>query len=82
MPLDGFDSEHTPGDGWDDVLKVLCRSNFGRFARADAIGRFVIRLQAFAHDDVSTLVRDKPAMLRDIQYTLSLIHISEPTRPY
>ncbi|PNS16778.1 Dedicator of cytokinesis protein 1 [Sphaceloma murrayae] len=59
-------------DGWNDILRLMVRSPAGKFARAGAIGNLVVDLMAFAHDDVNTLMQDKPALLRDIHLTPAL----------
>jgi len=71
-PFDDGPQEQTKGDGWDDVLRLLCHSPTGRFTKAEAIGRLTLKLQSFAHDNVSTLIREKPALLRQIQCTPAL----------
>ena len=71
-PFDDGPVEQTKGDGWDDVLRLLCHSPNGRFAKAESIGRLTLTLQSFAHDNVSTLIREKPALLRQIQCTPAL----------
>ncbi|KAF2221039.1 hypothetical protein BDZ85DRAFT_266181 [Elsinoe ampelina] len=72
-PLDLGGGEPVSGkDGWNDILRLMVRSPSGKFARGSSIGNLVIDLMAFAHDDVNTLMQDKPALLRDIHLTPAL----------
>ncbi|TKX20445.1 guanyl-nucleotide exchange factor-like protein 2 [Elsinoe australis] len=72
-PMDPGSGEPVSGkDGWNDILRLMVRSPSGKFARGSSIGNLVVDLMAFAHDDVRTLMQDKPALLRDIHTTQAL----------
>lgn len=59
-------------EGFDDVLKTLCPSPSGHFVKAASVGQFSVRLQAFAHDDADVLIKEKPALLREIHCSRAL----------
>ncbi|KAJ9619293.1 Deoxycytidine kinase 1 [Taxawa tesnikishii (nom. ined.)] len=69
------DDVHGPNresEGWHEVLKSLCRSPVDRFTRTSGVGNFVIDIQAFAHSDADSLIKEMPALLRDIHCTRAL----------
>lgn len=70
------------GDGWHDVLNFICRNAVGHFAKALSLNSFDIDIHTFAHIDVDTLVKETPALLRDVYRTptLALLGGSELTR--
>lgn len=59
-------------DGWNDIIKSLARSPSGDFCKASSVGTFSLDIAAFAHDSVDLLIKERPALLRDIHRTPSL----------
>ncbi|KAI4717720.1 hypothetical protein E4T48_06089 [Aureobasidium sp. EXF-10727] len=59
-------------DGWEDVIKNLVRSPMGSFTRASSVGKFQLDLHAFAHPSSDVLIKDHPALLRDVYCTQAL----------
>lgn len=81
-PLDEVNEQPVPGeDGWEDLLRALVRSPTGQFTRLESIGKFKIHLQAFAHPNSQSLIRDHPALLRDTHCTQALGFVSSPSQP-
>lgn len=75
-PAEAFDEvieEPAAGvDGWEDVIKNLVRSPMGNFTKAGSIGKFQLDLHAFAHANAESLIKDNPALLRDVYCTQAL----------
>ncbi|KAI5202057.1 hypothetical protein E4T39_04850 [Aureobasidium subglaciale] len=59
-------------NGWEEVIKNLVRSPMGSFTQALSIGKFQIDLHAFAHPSAVALIKDHPALLRDVYCTQAL----------
>ncbi|KAG9534281.1 hypothetical protein KCU79_g22249, partial [Aureobasidium melanogenum] len=59
-------------DGWEDVIKNLVRSPMGSFTKAPSVGKFQLDLRAFAHPNADVLIKDHPALLRDVYCTQAL----------
>lgn len=71
-----------PGvDGWEDVLKSLMRSPTGHFAKENSLAPFTLALRAFAHVDAQLLVKENPALLRDVHCTQSIGFSSSSQQP-
>lgn len=82
QPLEDAVSEHRPGEeGWEDILKLLARSPTNQFAKASSIGNFQLDLHAFAHTRSEVLIKENPALLRDVYCTQSLGLSSAPNHP-
>ncbi|GAM84427.1 hypothetical protein ANO11243_024230 [Dothideomycetidae sp. 11243] len=72
-PSDQVSGSPTLGEaGWEDVIKSMSRSASGSFKRSSTVGSLVLDLTAFAHDKVTSLVRAKPALLKNVQCTPAL----------
>ncbi|KAG2166445.1 hypothetical protein VTO58DRAFT_111214 [Aureobasidium pullulans] len=75
-PAEAFEEvieEPTTGvDGWEEVIKNLVRSPMGSFTKASSVGNFQLDLHAFAHANADTLIKDHPALLRDVYCTQAL----------
>ncbi|KAI5195232.1 hypothetical protein AUEXF2481DRAFT_71579 [Aureobasidium subglaciale EXF-2481] len=59
-------------NGWEEVIKNLVRSPMGSFTQAPSVGKFQLDLHAFAHPNADALIKDHPAMLRDVYCTQAL----------
>ncbi|GAB7352814.1 hypothetical protein MBLNU459_g3429t1 [Dothideomycetes sp. NU459] len=82
QPLDDVVCEHRPGEeGWEDILKLLARSPTDQFAKASAVGAFSLDLHAFAHTNSEVLIKDNPALLREVHCTQPLGISSAPAHP-
>ncbi|KAF2154145.1 hypothetical protein K461DRAFT_254334 [Myriangium duriaei CBS 260.36] len=72
-PLEGVAAPPASGeDGWNDVIKSMTRSPSGNFVKSPMVGSLVLDLAAYAHDDVNLLMRDRPALLREVHCTPAL----------
>lgn len=82
QPHDEAIPEHRSGEeGWEDVLKLFARSPTDQFAKASSVGNFQIDLHAFAHSRSETLVKENPALLRDVHCTQPLGLSPAPNHP-
>lgn len=59
-------------DGWAEVIKNLVRSPMGSYTKASSVGKFQLDLHAFAHPNSDVLIKDHPALLRDVYCTQAL----------